>query len=44
MKTEDMEPDVGIDAGTDVEIDVGIDVGRMELSSYMLAVIEELKR
>lgn len=44
MKTEDMEPDVGIDAGIDVEIDVGIDVGRMELSSYMLAVIEELKR
>ena len=39
MKTEDMEPDVGIDAGTDVEIDVG----RMELSSYMLAVIEKLK-
>lgn len=22
MKTEDMEPDVGIDAGADVEIDV----------------------
>ena len=39
MKTEDMEPDVGTDAGTDVEIDVG----RMELSSYMLAVIEKLK-
>lgn len=39
MKTEDMEPDVGIDAGADV----GIDVGRMELSSYMLAVIEKLK-
>lgn len=40
MKTEDMEPDVGAGA----EADVGIDVGRMELSSYMLAVIEELKR
>ena len=39
MKTEDMEPDVGTDAGADVEIDVG----RMELSSYMLAVIEKLK-
>lgn len=35
MKTEDVEPDVG----TDVEIDVG----RMELPSYMLAVIEQLK-
>ena len=34
-----MEPDVGTDAGADVEIDVG----RMELSSYMLAVIEKLK-
>lgn len=32
MKTEDVEPDVGTD------------VGRMDLSSYMLAVIEELKR
>lgn len=41
MKTEDMEPDVGTGAG----INVGIDVGtRMELPSYMLAVIEELKR
>lgn len=39
MKTEDMEPDVGTGAGADV----GIDVGRMELSSYMLAVIEKLK-
>ena len=39
MKTEDMEPDVGTDAGADVEIDVG----RMELSSFMLAVIEKLK-
>ena len=39
MKTEDMAPDVGTDAGADVEIDVG----RMELSSYMLAVIEKLK-